>query len=156
VPRESLSDPDVSSRAIDIAATCVAQTVKVEPPLKPGALLPHAEGVPELARREATAIAAEKQRCGFGGIFAFAFFPAKILIEFISQNIGKKNLLAIDVRAASLEYSKLNPTASPAIGIENIANVQRKDLMLPKSRAQGHTEDHVISKAASVFAAHLK
>jgi hypothetical protein len=141
-----LRDPDILGSPIDVRARRVPQTMEVEVAFEPGAFLPYAEGVPELARREPLVIATDKQRRGFENILALLFFPAKEFRELRSKVIRQDHFLPIHFIAASFIDPKLDSSPDLAAGVEYVANIQSQYFVFPQACAQGEAEDYVVSE----------
>ena len=156
VPGKTLGDPNVPSAAIEIRTGRMPQGVKAESAVEPGSLLPYAKGMAKLASGESIAFTADEYRSMRLLAFAPLIFPAIEFSQFGADAVRQDNLLVASVVTTAFEDVELHTAFGLALGIEDIAHIQSDDLVFPKSRAQGKTEDDVISKPRSMFSADLE
>ena len=72
-------------------------------------------------------------------------------LEFGTHDVRQNNLLLPLVPIHAFEHAQSDATACATIGVEDVADVQREDLVFAKACAESDAVDNVISKAGGMF-----
>ncbi len=155
VPGEALGHPDVLRASVEVRAGRVPKRVEVQSALEVGALLPDVEDLPELARRQPVAPAADEHRRVSVEALADAALPPVEAVELGPDGVGQHHLLGRGAVAAALEHPEHQ--ASPRLaGVEDVAHIEGEQLVLTQAGAEGEAEDHVVPEAGLVLAGGLQ
>jgi hypothetical protein len=134
----------------------VAKGVEAEPPFEPGALLPEVERVPDLAARQAPAESADEERRVRCEALSSALLPGAQLLELRPHEVGQDDLLDRGLARAALEHTQDDPSLRATLAIEDVAQVEREQLVFAQARAEREADENVVTKAVSVFARGLE
>jgi hypothetical protein len=81
----------------------------------------------------------------------FCLLPQELL-ELRADRVGEDDLLRRRILARALEHTQLDVPLRPVRVVENVANVEREDLVLAQAGAEGEAHNDVIPPARGVLA----
>jgi hypothetical protein len=156
VPGDPLGQEDVLGPLVDVGDPGVAERVEPERLIEAGALLPGLEHETEGPGRDSLAEPRDEQRGIGGDALAVTLLPDDELIELVDQVVWEKDLLALDVHVGALEHAQGDAPANPAVLVDDVADVERGDLVFPERGAERDRQDHVVAEPAPVLAGELE
>jgi len=156
MPRKSLSKANVFRASIKIRACGVPQSVYVEVPLETRALLPLRKGETKLARGQAAALLADKQRSVGREVVAFGAFLFEEFFELGADCIGQNDFLSVGILRRAFEDAKSDVPTGGAVGVEDVADIERETFVLAKASCKRKGEEHMVSPAAGMLSGSTK
>lgn len=152
VPSEALRESKVAAGAVEVRARRVTKRMDVEDALEAGALLPDREGAAKLPSREAAVQPAHEERRLRRDRLALGLAHGDQLLELGAHGVGEQHFLGRGLLARTLEDAEREAPSRAAVVVEDVADVQRQDLVLAKPGAEGNAEDDVIAPAVLALA----
>jgi hypothetical protein len=154
--RKSLSKANVFRASIKIRACGVPQSMHVEVPLETRSLLPLRKGETKLARGQAPALLADKQRSVGSDVVAFGAFLFEEFFELGADRVGKDNFLGARSLRRAFEDAKPDVSTGGAVGVEDVADIERENLVFSKASSKRKGKDHMVSPAAGMLSGSTK
>lgn len=156
VPSDPLHEPDVARGAVGVGQGGVPERVEVEGTVEPGALLPEPKEVAQRPRGEAAVAPRDEERRIRLEALAARALPADELGELVPDAVGHEDLLGDRVLARPLEHAEGEPSPHAPVLVQDVADVERGDLVLAQPGAEGEREEHVVTEAVPVLAGDSK
>lgn len=156
VPRHPLGQENILLPLVHICDPGVAEHVEREQVVKAGALLPGPEHQSERPGGDPLAEPRDEQRGIQCDALAVALLPGDELGQLVDQVVGEEHLLAFDIHVRALEHAQGNPPSNPALLIEEIADVERGDLVLPERGAERERDQDVIPEPVAMLTGDLE
>ena len=100
----------------------------------------------DLPGREASSSPAEEERRRCADVLSLAGLPSAELLELRAEPVGQEDRLERGVVVAALVDAEDHATPRPGVGIEDIANVERNELVLAKRGSEREGDQQVIAK----------
>lgn len=150
--RETLGETDVEGAAVDLADRAVPERVKVEVALEAGPDLPLRERRANAAGGEPLPAAADEHRAVVGDDLAVAAPVGEQALELGADGVVQEHLLRRGVVVTPLEDTQADPPTNAAILGEDVADVERDELVLAKPGGERHPVQHVVAEAGDVRA----
>lgn len=151
VSRESLGETDVFGPTVQVRARRVSKRMKVEVTFEAGAVLPEGETMSQLSRGQSSMLAAHEEGRICVEIVSIGALLLEKLFKFGTESVGQDNFLGDGIFRGAFEDAKADMPACVIIPVENVADVQCENLMFPKSRSKGNTENDVVSPSGGVL-----
>jgi hypothetical protein len=151
VPGEALDEPDVARGPVGVRERRVPERVEVEDAVEAGALLPQPEEVAERPGGDALPTARdEERRAGVEALPAVAL-PPRELAELVPDAVRQEDLLRRGLVARPLEGAQGDAPADASVVVQDVADVERGELVLAQPGPEREREDDVVAEAVPVL-----